>query len=704
MECRRLPLPAVGGTIPPVTLASDPDSQARPADDRLDSWKEIAGYLKRDVTTVQRWERREGMPVRRHLHDKLGSVYAFRSELDAWALSRHGRQPDDRDRPAEPPPEEALSDSRDTPPIAAPALAGRRLRVWTVAIAVLLVVAGFATWQLRRDRSSTLLTGARFQPLTDFAGDEHAAAISRDGRFVAFLSDRDGPIDVWVTQAGTGKFYNLTRGAEKDIANASIRTLGFTPDGSLVTYWKRVIDATGTHISTWAVPVLGGPPRPHLDGVAEFDWTADGARLVYHTAGPGDPMFVRDSEQAEPLPVFTASPGRHSHFPIWAPDRSFVYFVQSVEGAVPERMDIWRIRPTGGIPEQISDHHSRVTHPVFVDARTLAYLATDTDGSGPWLHTLDVRRRVPHRVSFGLESYSSLAASADGRRLVATLTRRQGALWRLPITDTRTGSSAARRIPLTTGSGSSPRLGPGYLLYVSSKGDSDSIWKLQGEVATELWSAPGTRIVGPPAVARDGRRIAFATRRHRQTSLHVANVDGTGTRIVTSSLELQGAPVWAPDGQSITIGSTVDGTPRLFNVPLDGGAPLPLVSEHSTDAAWSHDGTVVVYSGPDVGTTFPLKAVTATGEAASLRGLTLTRGARHVAFLPGGRTIGVLRGEMGHKNLWLIDLATGAERQLTDFGPDFTVRDFDISPDGRELVVEQVQQQSDVVLIDLPRR
>lgn len=57
---------------------------------RLDSWKEIAAYLRRDVSTVQRWERREGMPVHRHLHDKQGSVYALRTELDAWA---HGRKP-----------------------------------------------------------------------------------------------------------------------------------------------------------------------------------------------------------------------------------------------------------------------------------------------------------------------------------------------------------------------------------------------------------------------------------------------------------------------------------------------------------------------------------------------------------------------------------------------------------------------------------
>ena len=58
------------------------------ASDRLDSWKDVAAYLRRDVTTVQRWERREGLPIRRHVHDKQGSVYAFRSELDTWQRTR----------------------------------------------------------------------------------------------------------------------------------------------------------------------------------------------------------------------------------------------------------------------------------------------------------------------------------------------------------------------------------------------------------------------------------------------------------------------------------------------------------------------------------------------------------------------------------------------------------------------------------------
>src|SRR3954452_19189743 len=55
---------------------------------RLDSWKEIAAYLRRGTRTVQRWERDEGLPVHRLQHGKLGSVYAYPAELDAWFASR----------------------------------------------------------------------------------------------------------------------------------------------------------------------------------------------------------------------------------------------------------------------------------------------------------------------------------------------------------------------------------------------------------------------------------------------------------------------------------------------------------------------------------------------------------------------------------------------------------------------------------------
>lgn len=669
------------GTPSPRTLPKD----------RLDSWKEIAAYLERDVTTVQRWEKREGMPVHRHLHDKAGSVYASRAELDAWARSRN--------LPAR---EENGNGAAVPIPPSPPQPAIPRKFVVPLAVLGLLTIAAYL-WLRRTEHFwRNPIADARFQTVTDFDGLEQAAAISRDGHLVAFLSNRDGPMDVWVTQVDSGEFHNLTHGSIRELVNPSIRTLGFSPDGSLVTFWVRKAGGpSGDTIDTWAVPTLGGEPRPYLEGAAEFDWSRDGSRLAYHTPGPGDPLFVTDgSVRPGDRPIFTASAGLHSHFPLWAPDEAFLYFVQ---GELPDKLDIWRIRPTGGTPERITSQDDQITYPVLLDRRTLLYLAGDPDGSGPSVYSMDVERRIPHRLTSGLDRYTSLAATADGHRLVVTRTTPHGTLFRIRIGDSPAKVSSADQIPLTTSSGFSPRLGPDYLLYVSATGTGESIWKLANGRSTELWRGEGARVIGGPAISPDGRSIAFSARQNGKALLYVMQADGTNAHSLADSLDLQGAPAWAPDGRSIVSAADDHGIPHLFRVPMDGHSPVSFVREYSLDPAWSPDGRLVVYSGPDIGTTFSLKAVTAEAAPHLLSALTLTRGARHLAFLPGGRSLVFLRGEIQHKDLWLVDLDTGAERRLISLPPDFDVRDFDLSPDGREVVFERVQERSDLVLLDLSR-
>jgi tetratricopeptide (TPR) repeat protein len=70
----------------PKLLAPQPSEGSWAGTDHLDSWKAIASYLRREVRTVQLWEKREGLPVHRHFHRQLGSVYALRSELEQWKL------------------------------------------------------------------------------------------------------------------------------------------------------------------------------------------------------------------------------------------------------------------------------------------------------------------------------------------------------------------------------------------------------------------------------------------------------------------------------------------------------------------------------------------------------------------------------------------------------------------------------------------
>jgi tetratricopeptide (TPR) repeat protein len=101
--------------------------------DRLDSWKAIAAHFGRDVRTVQRWEREEGLPVHRHVHRKRGTVHAFTQELDTWWRGRASEVPPHRE-------EEPLES------------AGPRLRLLFVVVLLILTAAGLLA--LRSSRSA----------------------------------------------------------------------------------------------------------------------------------------------------------------------------------------------------------------------------------------------------------------------------------------------------------------------------------------------------------------------------------------------------------------------------------------------------------------------------------------------------------------------------------------------------------------------
>src|SRR5579863_7321192 len=124
---------------------NEPTSE-KSSEPRLDSWKEIAAYLGRDVTTVQRWEKRETMPVHRHVHAKRGSVYALAPELDAWLKGRRqqlGDDPDDKVQKTD----AAVEGEADHLPGSTP-----RTRRWIVLAAVVVLGLLAATFVMSRGR------------------------------------------------------------------------------------------------------------------------------------------------------------------------------------------------------------------------------------------------------------------------------------------------------------------------------------------------------------------------------------------------------------------------------------------------------------------------------------------------------------------------------------------------------------------------
>ena len=680
------------------------DASARvEAEDRLDSWKRIATYLKRDVSTVQRWERRESMPVHRHQHDKQGSVFAFRSELDAWWKSRQGELAGDEAAESTEQVQRAPGDS-DAPATRAPGRKPRTQQLAALAAAALVLMCAAIGWYaVAHDLFwRNPLADAKFSPVLDISGEAETASISRDGKQFAFITESEGKFDAWSSVVNSGRYRNLTNGRVGELINPATRTLGFSADSQLVYIWTR--QAEGFHptdINILATPTAApssGSLQLYLAGAAESDTSHDGKRIVYHTTAPGDPLFVRDLSAAPGTAdrrIYAAPDGVHCHFPVWSPDDAWIYFVR---GVPPDEWDVWRVRATGAELERITAHNSRVSYPVLLDRRTLLYLAYDAQRAGPWMYTMDVERRVPHRISLGVETFTSLAASDDGLHLVATVANPRTSIWRMKLGNGATPAASAPT--LVSPSGSSARFAEHGIVYVADSANGQGLWKTDDGTRSEIWNGARGRIVGAPAVSFDRRHVAFSIEEEGRSKLYVTDADGSNAHVVADGLVLRGSPSWAPDGKSIAIAALHDGKPNLTRVFLDGAAPIAFTSEYSIGPAWSPNGRFLVYTGSDVGTTFPLRAASADGHPYPLPGIMLTRGARRVTFLPNSQSLVVLTGGIGHKNVGLVDLETGEQRTLAELPAEFNIRDFDIAPDGSELVFERVEVNSRIALIE----
>ena len=607
---------------------------------------------------------------------------------------------------------EVLSGTTGTAPTSAATVRRDWRPAAVIAVGVLsLLTAGAVFWPRSSPRFENPLEHATFSRLTNWEGTETGADISPDGRFVAFVADSGGQSRLWSSQIGSSQFFrNLTPDGPQPEGANFLRNIGFTGDG------LEIWIAPGRTAPNLRVPFTGGALQPFLVEHAKAPaWSRDGTRLVYFKNTDGDPLFLADATGGDareiaitPGDEWSGSSGRsvHNHNPVWSVDDAWIYFVHGfVQGvSLNDSLDIWRVRPSGGRPERLTRHQTDVSFLAPLDARTLIYVARGQDGSGPSLWVLDVETRTTHRVTSGLEQYTSVAASHDGRRLVASVSNPVASLWTVPIRDRVVDERGAQPYRVPPVRALAPRFAGTSLFFLSAQGSVDGLsrWLVGSESSTEIWKGADGGISEPPAVSRDGRRVAVVRTRNGRRQLINMSADGTDRRTMTEAVDIRGAGDWSPDDKWIVAGGTDQKGSALFKIPVDGGAPVRLIEDDASNPVWS--GDLIVYGTSLVAGQATLRAVRPDGTRVSLQEEVLVRPGAY-RFLGHSQMLVYLTNTAERsQNFWLLDLTKMSRRQLASLTQPGRIRWFDITPDGQHIVFDRSVDNSDIVLIDLPKK
>ena len=584
-----------------------------------------------------------------------------------------------------------------------------------VAVGLVAIAAGLSVLNMRRTTlTEDPFANAQFSLLTpEWGGMEALADISPDGRFVVFLSDRAGQLDLWWTQVGTGEFKNLTEDIPSLDQPGVLRTFGFSGDGADIWFG-------GIGRPNMSIPQTGGPPRPFLaDRAKALAWSPDLSRIAYFTLGNGDPLSIADRTGADARPLEitpsnvrdwsgVANSRTHNHNPVWSPDNRSIYFVHGVVrewSPSSDEMDIWRIPAQGGAPERLTHLDAAVTFVASLDARTLLYIAPARDGSGSWLWSFDIQNRTARRVVSGLEQFTSVSVSRDGTRAVATRANPTASLWTVPILDRVSGDDDARPYFVDAKRAVSPRFGGGILFYLSARGTADGVWRVTDGQAFEVQKGAEGILLQAPAPSPDGRRVAVVRKQGNKHLLTIMSSNGTDARTLAPSLDAHGTPDWSPDGKWIASGGIdADGHQGLFKIAIDddrAGELVKLADGEAMNPVWSPDGQIIVYAGPFANGQASLFAVRPDRSPVGFPSLRVSPGGYR--FLRDGSGL-VYLPRPESLDFWLFDVKGQQHRQLARLSQQGTIRRFDITPDGTHIVFDRVRQNSDIVLIERPRK
>jgi len=515
------------------------------------------------------------------------------------------------------------------------------------------------------------------------------AALSPDGRQLAFTRVKGDDSGLWIRQ--------LVTGSELRLADNAGGRPDFSPDGAFVFYSavaSQEASAARRDPAIYRVPSLGGAPSMVVDGFAnEYAVSPDGSQIAYGCSG------FRDDGDTGCRGLAVAGlvePGERVVSDIlpnglaWAPDGATIAAVRAVSSTPDRPVQILLVSVSGNQTAEVTlDDLNQIRGMVWLDDSELAVLGRAVDRPDDpaqlWLVTLPQGRA--RRLTSDVSGFIGLSGSSDGRTLAAIQRRIVREVWAAPAANPDAGTRLVAGDARLRVRAASPEL---VILESSSTG----IWSMRPDGSALRQLTPGSfRQVDSPQVDWASNTIYFdGIRDDRVRHVWRMTTDGRDLQQVTDG-DRASLVALAPDGQSLLFSRAPFGGRGVLRMPVAGGDPEPVEDFPALAMyfGYSPDGRLRLrWDSPN----WILEPAAGGDEIRRWSGEVPS-----FAWPPAGNAVDYMRQIDGVENIWRMPIDGGEPRQLTHFTTP-GLHSFVLSNDGSTFFyTRMVETTSDVVLI-----
>ncbi|HVQ38319.1 MAG TPA: DPP IV N-terminal domain-containing protein, partial [Pyrinomonadaceae bacterium] len=575
---------------------------------------------------------------------------------------------------------------------------GRHKVALGIAIVLLLAAAaGAVWWSIIRARNAVPTFGKiRLTQLTN-TGKATIATISPDGKYVVHVVNDGTQSSLWVRQVATSSNVRIVEPSE-----ARYVGLTFSRDGNYVYY--VVYEKNSPLGVVYQIPVLGGSPRKIIEDVdTSISFSPDGKRFAWIRNFPQSgetALFVASSEGTGERKVASRQrPERfHSGTPIgpgWSPSGDLVACAVAGPEGRADRYKAVIVDVSTGAETEATPHRWAFLQQLVWTPNSAGLILTGQEQAGGanqiW-HVSQPGGEVG-RITNDLNNYNGVRISADGNTLATVQSQASSSVWFAP---NNLAESAVKVTSGTNEGGNGLAIMPdGKIIYtVFGPGTADLfVVNTDGTNPRQLTSNAALNAF--PAVSPNGRFIVFVSTRTGSPHIWRMDSDGTNAKQLTSGIA-EVNPDISPDSQWIVYQGINE--LGLWKISIDGGTPVKIADKLMSQAAISPDGKLIAcrYREQDL-SPFQLGLIDfATGQ--TVKTIDIPPTDRNLDWTPDGRSVLYVDARSGVSNIWSQPVDGSQPRQITNFKSDLVFA-FDLSNDGKQMVLSRGTISNDVVLI-----